>query len=249
MKVLQQIKFNRKYYSSRIDNKELANYVSSLNNDDGARIRADIIARKPWDITCKTTLLILIPPIIAGAFPMLLTIVDIPNMSPEKEDAIGMLFGAFSFIGTHILLYIMITGFAFLLPGIYNYETQDPFFRSYANSSKVLFFNGKTYEVVDYGDSIVINKTTSPGFGALALNALKALFYQFKKCFVYRKLLLRIKKDPSYKKEVLNINIEELLEKKRHKTRNRLLKINLYLTLLIYLLGITCILFISLYIK
>lgn len=235
--------FNKKYYNPKVNNEELTNYVMSCDDNDAAIMRADIIARKPWDITTRTTLLILIPVIIAAIFSstfmMVFHLLPISNnnvnINEEKEYILSLIVGFLSLSQSLTLLFVMVTGFAFVLPGMYNYETNDFSLRSYTNSSKTIVFNGTMYEIVDCGNKVFIHKTTSPGIGALALNALKALFYQFKKDFAYKDLLLQIETDPEVKEVILEMDIKKILDDKRFKKINTLLLINYFLTLSMYI--------------
>lgn len=235
--------FNKKYYNPRISNEEIESLVLEMPEDNRAIIYANIIVRKPWDLTSRTTLLILIPVIIAAVFMQIFMMVfhllpisnNSSSINENKEYLFSLIAGIMSFSQSLTLVFIMTTGFAFIMPGMYNYETNDFSLRSYTNSSKTLVFNGTMYEIVDRGDRVFVRKTTSPGFGALALNAIKALFYQFKKEFAYKDLLLQIEADSEVKKTILEMNIKKILDDKRFNKTNKLLLINYFLTLSMYI--------------
>ena len=251
--------FNRKYYNPNISNQELADEINALNEEEKLGVVIDLVNNKPWDKTTKTTLLVIIPVV---AFSLLLSLLlilvglsvvlfslvyygfggSIFNLSiwmklaiiaiPLLLSIISSIGGMFLFYTSGIIgLFISITGFAYTLPLIYGRVSGNKIERP--NTIRI---NNSFYEVSSNGDRINVIKTSSPGFGAHALNAFSALFYQFKQKSVYKKELELANNDKNVRKQYLKINVLAVLDNRRSKLTTSFLKINYILSIILAIL-------------
>ena len=220
--------FNHYFYDRNVSDDFIVNYINNENPRTASLLKADVIENKPWDMTRKTTLWVLTYPIF-DILQFVLPLFIPKNAKGSSSEALNLLFLGLSQAATLVLLFVMIFGFAYLLPGLYNSDSGD---LSYLYNPKVVVIDKQMYEVRDGDDKIQIHKTSSPGFGAHAANAIKGLIYQFKKRKSYKRLVERINNDSEFAKEFSQFDISDILKDKRNKKVLKLLRINYRLSII-----------------